>query len=120
MFPQGAGFLNIAYFESLIERINSCRTQSELATIGADIDTTVNAQVAGIAANLAVITPMLSLLTPPTSPNEVITWAGNVISDFLTPILKPAVSYAQQSTLLATQQAAIAAAIASKKGSLPI
>lgn len=119
MFPQGSGILNLAYFSSITDRVNNCRHQSELTALQTELNATLAAQAAGITATLAVITPMLALLTPPTSPTAVITWAANLITDFLTPMLKPAVSYATQATALTAQQATLTAAIATKMASLP-
>lgn len=113
MQPQGAGPLNAAYFDSLTQQVNQVKTSAELQKLTDGLLPSLEANTSAINAQVAAFAPMLALLTPPTSPTAVVTWATDFITKILTPQLKPAITYATQAPLTLAATANLTAAIAS-------
>lgn len=97
--------MNTQYFDNLTAQINNTDSCAELQSLATKALGQLNAQVAGIEAQMAALAPILALLTAPTNPSEILTWAGDVINHVLTPMYAPYLKYA---TELPLQVAAIA------------
>jgi hypothetical protein len=118
--PQGSVILNTAYFASLTEAINAAGSCAELQVLASQAIASLNANQSAINAQIALLAPMLALLTAPSaSPTAIVTYLETLISAYLTPMLKPAVTYATQLTDLTAQIATMTAAITSKAGAFP-
>jgi len=99
------------YFDSLTSKINSANSCASLSTIQVDVTSELNKQLAAAQATVNRLAPVI---TPPTTPTEVITWINNYISLITAP-------YNEATSMLTTipiQAAAFAAAIAAKQSEL--
>lgn len=94
--------INTEYFTELTAQVNLCTGCAELQAVVDEAFAPLADQYAAIQAQLAVLSPILALLTAPTNPTEVITWVTNFITDVLTPQYLPYINYATQITELLT------------------
>jgi hypothetical protein len=78
----------------------------------------INAELAGINAQISALAPILSLLTAPTDLGSLLTFATGLITNVLTPMYRPYLTAETQLTELAAQYAALASAIASAAAKL--
>jgi hypothetical protein len=113
MIPQGLSPLNTAYFTALTDSINEAGSCAELQELITSAFASLGAVTDAITAEFAAVEPWLALLTPPTTPQAVITWVEKLITSYLTPLVKPAVTMVAQLTELTAQIAALTAAISS-------
>lgn len=95
-----AEIINNAFFDSAINRINAIGSCGDLQIAVPDIMGPINEQKQAVLDQIASLAPMLALLNPPTSPTAVVTWAQNFITQFLTPALKPSITYNLELALL--------------------
>lgn len=114
MIAQGSVLANTAVLDRLIDRVNAVNSCAALTALSADIQAECTALSASITAEVALLAPMLALLTAPTDLTKLITWVGSFITSFLTPYVRPYALYAAQLTALTTKIAQLSAAVASK------
>ena len=116
MQAQGTGFLNPNYFTSLTNRINAATSCAELQAATNDVIASLSAVKAGVNSELAVITPMLALLSPPAAnPSAIVTWITSFINVFLTPITRPHVTMYEQLVGMSMDITALISAITAKQ-----
>ena len=111
MQPQGDSPINAAYFAAQQAQFAACTACSELQQQVDMVFASLQATKTAINDQLALLAPMLALLTPPTTPAEAVTWVTSFISAYLTPALVPYATLTAQLTELATQVAALVTAI---------
>lgn len=114
MIAQGSTLLNTAMLNSLTTRVNRAGSCAELQALATEAMESLIAVKGGMTAQLALLAPILALLTAPTSPTEVITWVADFITSFLTPYVVPYATVTAQLAELTTQVATLAAAMESK------
>jgi hypothetical protein len=114
MNPQGTGPINLAQFTHMTAAINGARSCAELEALVIQAFGSLGAVKSAITSELAAVEPILALLTPPgANLSEIVTYIEKLITAFITPLAKPAVTYASQITALTVQIAALTAAISS-------
>lgn len=112
MIPQGSNLINPEFFAELERRAGAVQTCAELQAFTDDALASLNASLAGINQQLALLAPILALLTAPgADPSKIVTWIKDFITAFLAPYVKPYTTYA-------AQLAALAAAIAQLSATL--
>ena len=104
--------LNTEYFNNIISQfgaVQNCAVlQAEVDQIWAGLQSQVN----DINAQVAVLLPIISLLTAPgLDLGAIVTWITNFISAFLTPYAIPYTNYATQLTALIAQIATLTTAV---------
>jgi hypothetical protein len=114
MNPQGTGVIDTGYFNATLSAVNGASSCQELQAIAKHAMASFAAFESSIATQLALIAPMLQLLTAPTSPNAVVTWVQTFITVYLAPQLTAATTYTAKTTALLAQVAAITEAIVAK------
>lgn len=118
MNPQGSQPVNLAYFQSLTDQVNGVANCGELQSLTDEAYASINAMIKGIEDQLALLAPILALLTAPSAnPAAIVTWITSFITGFLTPYVKPSATYTAQLTQLVAQMSAVAASIESKASS---
>lgn len=112
MIPQGSTLVNTSTFDNLIDSVNACDSCAQLQSVVNEAFASINAVKAGIESELASLTPVLALLSPPSaSPGAIVTWLTSFITVTLTPMTKPTITYAAQLTEMVEQIAAVSVAI---------
>ena len=112
MVPEETEVVNVQYFQALVARAETIVTQSALQELVDEAFGTLNEVFGAIGAEVAALTPIVALLSPPTSPSAVVGWVGNFIALQLQPQLYPVVtSYVAQVAALTTQVGALTQAI---------
>lgn len=96
MNPQGSSIINTSQYESMTKRIESVNSCEQLQQVGADIMASLNAETAAITAQYTKALALAGLLTAPTTPSEVIEWIQGLITNLITPLAKPAITYPTQ------------------------
>jgi hypothetical protein len=110
MQPQGTAATDTDYFTALTARINAINGCAELQAVVNEVMASVQAEKNAIEAQLEALAPILALLSPP-SIDTIVSWAENLITAVLTPMYRPATTYATQLVQLATAVAGLATAI---------
>ena len=111
MTPQGSNLIDVEYFNNMTRAINAASTCEELQALVDESFKSLASTKKAIQEELAKIAPMLALLTPPTSLGAIISWVKTFITSYLTPMVKPYLTYASQLTAMLAQIAALTAAI---------
>lgn len=111
--------LNTQYYTNLVDRINGVNSCQALQDVTTEALQALSEQQAAITEQMAAIQPMLALLNPPTSLNAIISWIGNFITSFITPAVKPYVTYQAQLVALTAQIAQVVDAIQNAKLKFP-
>lgn len=107
-----------AFFADARRRIDAVTTCEDLADAALSLQAVAEVQ-AEINKRLAELQPMLALLTPPgANLTKLATWVSDFIGAVLTPYLRPIEVYTVQLAQLASEAAALAAAIEAKRNSL--
>lgn len=119
MNPQGSQIVNTEVFDRLIASIDAVDSPVELQSLVDDAAGAITPVQAAITAQLAKVAPLAALLSPPASPDAVVTWVGNFITDFLTPLAAPAVTLPAQAALLTSKSAEVAAAVDRARARIP-
>ena len=123
--PSCFSLLNLDYFNNILAQINALSgsippnaTLAELTAIAAELQSTIDDIYADISllestitSQIALLGPLVALLTAPTNLGEIVTWLSSFVTDFLTPYLKPYETYAAQLIALNAQVAILTAAI---------
>jgi hypothetical protein len=104
MQPQGAGLINQAYYENLIQQINNLNACGELQALVNEAMASIQAEVSAIEQQIASLVPLITL---PTDLGSVISW----IKNFATPLIKPYLNYISQLEQTLAQIAALTSAI---------
>lgn len=118
MNPQGSQPVNTSYFQSLTDQVNGAASCADLQTLTNDAYASINTMIASIEAQLALLAPVLSLLSGPSANlGAIVTWINSFIASFLTPLTKPCTTYTAQLAELVAQMSALATAIAAKASS---
>ena len=74
MIPQGSQLVNLAYFESLKKQADGIASCQDLQAYAEEVVGSVNAAIAGINSQLALIKPILDLLIKPNvNPQAIVT-----------------------------------------------
>lgn len=100
---QGQSPINAELFNSTISKIENAVSCEELREAASKALAELTAQQSAITQQLAAFQPLLALLEPPTSPDQVVTWVKDFITNYLTIQLKPALEYPTQLAQLASQ-----------------
>lgn len=120
MTPQGSTIIDTAYFTALTASISAANSCSELQVLVSEVSASLAAVESGINAELAAIAPILALLTvPDASLSAIIGWLTSYISNVLTPLVKPNITYAAQLAATAVQITELTAAIAAAASRFP-
>lgn len=107
-----------AFFADARRRIDAVATCEDLRDAALALDAVAAVQ-AEINKRLAELQPMLALLEPPSANlTKLATWITDYIQAVLTPYLRPYALYAAQLALVASEAAALAAAIEAKNKQL--
>lgn len=85
--------INTDYYTQLIKQIDDVTSCAELQLASTAIIKSLQEQLQAAQDQLAKVQPLLDLLTPPTSPDEVIDWITGLIDNLIAPLAKPALSY---------------------------
>ncbi len=119
MIPQGSMLVNTKFFEELHRRADSIQTCGELQAFTTETIESLNASLAAITAQMAMLAPILSLLQPPSAnPAQIVTWITDFITAFLTPYVKPYATYAAQLPAMTAAIAQLTATLQAKASSI--
>lgn len=88
--------VNADYYAELVKQIDSATSCAALQAQTNTIVASLKEQLAQAEAQLAKVQPVLALLTPPTSPDDVIGWIQVLIDSVITPLAAPATTYTAQ------------------------
>jgi hypothetical protein len=106
------------WFTQLQARISAAQTPAELQAIVDEAFATIALLQSTISSQLAFLQPLEELLNAPADLAHLLTWVQNLITNFLTPYLKPLVTLAAQATALEAEVTTLTAAIASAEARL--
>lgn len=100
--PTG-GIINTAYYDSVVQRIESCGTCDDIQKALNDATAGVTDQLANITARLAVLQPYIALATAPgANPAQIVTWITDFIAAQITPMVNASITLPLQMAQLAT------------------
>lgn len=99
--------INTEYYAQLIKQIDDVTSCAELQSVSKVIIESLQAQLKVAEDLLAKVAPILDLLTPPTSPDDVIDWIKGLIDGVLKPLAEPALTYQVQITEMSVSLAKI-------------
>ena len=119
MQPQGTAPINTAQYTALQDRVNNATSCAELQSITTEILASLAANASATSAQQALLAPIAALMSPPSSPSDVVTWISGFITHVLGPLYAPQATYTAQLTAQATQMTALLAAVSSKAGTFP-
>lgn len=88
--------INVTYFDNLIKQIDDVTTCAELQSVTTSVLTQMQNQLSVIEEQLAKVQPILALLTPPVSPDDIIDWITGLIENVIQPLAAPAAGYQAQ------------------------
>lgn len=88
--------VNTEYYAELIKQIDSAASCAALQAQTNTIVASLKEQLSQAEAQLAKVQPVLALLTPPTSPDDVIDWIQGLIDSVIKPLAAPAATYTAQ------------------------
>lgn len=122
--PPCSPAFSTAYFSNIIAQINALGSSnyseaSELQSLINQVFGDLSVLQSTMTSQLAVLEPLLALVSAPANPAEVITWIGNFITGFLTPYIIPYTTLTSQLGILTSEVASLTSAIeavASGKG----
>ena len=119
MQPQGTALVNDAYFAEQQAQAAACAVCAELQTQVNEVMATIQAGKNALTAQLALLTPLVALLTPPgANLGSIVTWITSFITDFLTPYLVPFTNYSLQLTALEAKVAGLVTAFNNAAGNI--
>lgn len=99
--------INTEYYAQLIKQIDDVTSCAELQSVSKVIIESLQAQLKVAEDLLAKVAPILDLLTPPTSPDDVIDWIKGLIDEVITPLAQPALTYQIQIAAMSVSLAEI-------------
>lgn len=119
MIAQGSAIVNLEFFNAMNRRLESIQTCAELHAFMEEMTSSLNASIAAIGQQLAIIGPILELLTAPgIDPSKIVTWITKFIAAFIAPYAKPYITYAAQLAALSAAIGQLAANIQEKASEL--
>lgn len=109
--PQGS-LIDLQFYDNLIDSVNEVQTCEELQAIAADALASITDAQTAIALEMAKVQPMLALLVAPSANlTQIVTYITDLITLFITPMVKPTITYAAQLATMTAKIAELAAAI---------
>ena len=107
--------INVAYFDALIDRINSIQTLDDLDIAAPKIMGTVNEQLSSVMAQIEKLGPLADMLNNiPTSPDDVVSWITDLANNLIAPIVAPIATLTLQQTAIAAKIVELETAIQNK------
>lgn len=114
MIAQGSEIVNTAYFDKLIDRVNSATSTAELQSHVNDAFGSLSAHKSAVLAQIEYLTPYLALLTlPAANPAEIVIWLGKLVTSLVAPQVAAAATYATQLTTLTAKVTDLTSAVQS-------
>ncbi len=111
---QGSAPFNAQVFARLREQVDALDRCDQLARLSGEIQAAADGVVAGINEQLAVIEPIMALMTAPgANPAQIVTWLTDFISAVLTPVVKPYATLPLQLAQVTAELAQLTAALQS-------
>lgn len=98
--------------QKTIDSIGTANTMAKVTKLAGKATTHLNKALASANEEVAKAAEYLDLLTPPTTPAEVITWAGKVITKVIGPMYKPYATQAAEVICITSMGALVASAVA--------
>jgi hypothetical protein len=111
MNPQGSQITNAQQFAKQLEAVNACRDCAHLNPLAADATASLEAEIAVVTAQIALLAP---LLIAPTNITSVLSWINSVIGF----ISVTSITYTAQLADLGGKLSALQAAVTAKKAAL--
>ena len=118
MAEDASSIINTEYFTNLKAQIASISVCSELQEFSDEIMAEIQEQIDGINDQLSSILPIHALLSVPTDLGSVISWVQNMITDVITPLYKPYLSYIAQLEAMVTQVTELVSALEAAASSI--
>lgn len=120
MSVPGGEPVNMAYFDSVIARIESCGTCADIQAALDDATGSVQIQLNSLTEKLAVLQPYIALMTMPgANPGAIVTYLQDLATATIEPMLKPIITIPLQLAAYATLPAKFIAAAEAAKDRLP-
>jgi hypothetical protein len=114
---QGSTIFNTQVIDTITAQVNAAQSCAELqALITSRMDSLIATKL-GINDQIALLAPLVSLVTAPTNPAEVLTWITNFITGFLEPYILPYNNYSLQLIQFEAQVTTLVAAMTAKANS---
>lgn len=112
--------LNTEYFSNLTDSIGSCSSCEQLQDLTDEAFQSIGDLKNSIADEMEKLAPIFALLTAPgANLGQIVTWITGFITNVLTPMYKPYLTYTAQLVELTTAVAELAAAIQSASHRFP-
>ena len=102
--------LNTAYFQNLIKQLSAAATPAELQAMVNAAFTDIQLLESTITSNVNQLSALVTLLTAPVTPTDVINWITSYINNVLTPQYNPYIIGLATLAALPAQVAALALA----------
>lgn len=112
--------VNMAYFDSVMARIESCGSCADIQAALDDATGIVQAQLDSLADRMAMLQPYLALLSPPgADPGAIVSFLTDMITAQIKPMVEPLTIIPLQIAAYAQLPAKFAAAADAAKARLP-
>jgi hypothetical protein len=97
MNPQGSSLINADHFKNLAKSLKGAESCEELQVLVDEAMSSISAVEDAIASELAKANALLALLVVPgANLGQIVTWITNVVNNFLTPLVKPTITFPAQ------------------------
>jgi len=110
--------VNTDYYDNIVAQIEAIPDCVTLQAQADKIIASLQEQLQAAQDQLAKVQPVLSLLDPPTSPDDVIDWINGLIESVIKPLAAPAVTYQLQIVEMVIGIARIVNALQNKADSI--
>ena len=112
MNAQGSEIVNTAFFDGLVDKVNSATSTAELQKHVNSAFGALSAHKAAILTQVENLAPWLELLSlPAANPAEIVTWLGKLVTAQIAPQVAAATTYAAQVTATVSKAAELATAV---------
>lgn len=111
MIPQGTSLVNAAFFTASIAAVNGAQSCAQLTQSSSDAVASLEAEIATVTTQIALLSPLLAL---PTDLPSVLTW----ITNFVAPMALSHTNYTAQLVQLNAKLAALNVAVAARASAL--
>lgn len=112
MNAQGSQIVNAAYFDGLVDKIDSATSTAELQKHVNSAFGALAAHKSAALAQVSALAPYLELLTLPTAnPTAIVTWLQKLVAAQIAPQVAAATTYAAQITATAAKVTALTTAV---------